>query len=566
MPAIPRERSVNPTPVSSILSATTILICALVVAYKFVLTRRLNVNWDEFYYLSFVHEQVRHEFDLLLQGAFVHLFTWLPGVGDEMDQVVAGRHVMVFLLAVTAYMLWRLGRRWLAGFASYVPPLVYLISVPVVVHGGSFRSDSLLAPLLVATLLTVSSSLRAGPRLVLAGTLLAAAAAITIKVALFLPIVIVWLAFQYDSRRDELRVAPDAARAIFAAGAVAILALGALLALHWLSLPAQPSESIADFGARTARKTLLDTPWFARKDILLRYIDWQPLPWALMLVGWGLALLRRRWDLAALGLALLPVAVYRNAFPYFYVVMLAPLSILAGFAMQEATAFVSRHSRVAFADAVAVVLWAGLLYQGVLHLGKFGGDRQWHQRMLVAAVHEIFPTPVNYVDRCGMIASFRKVNPFMSTWGMETYRDRATPFMTDAIATHRAAFVLVNTRYLDPVRGVLALLPQDAEAIRRFYPQYWGPVHVAGGTAQLEGGEPARIDVPFPERYRIFAQGPLIVDGTLRRPGDIVEVRAQGVTVQHAGGVGSTAVALFLAAANLPPRGSLPGVALFDLL
>ena len=34
--------------------------------------------------------------------------------------------------------------------------------------------------------------------------------------------------------------------------------------------------------------------------------------------------------LAALVLSLLPIAFYRDAFPYYYVVMLAPASVLAG--------------------------------------------------------------------------------------------------------------------------------------------------------------------------------------------------------------------------------------------
>ena len=45
--------------------------------------------------------------------------------------------------------------------------------------------------------------------------------------------------------------------------------------------------------------------------------------------------MRRDFGIAALGLSLLPLAFYRNAFPYYYVVMLAPASVLAGYAVAQ---------------------------------------------------------------------------------------------------------------------------------------------------------------------------------------------------------------------------------------
>ena len=46
-------------------------------------------------------------------------------------------------------------------------------------------------------------------------------------------------------------------------------------------------------------------------------------------------------------------------------------------------------------------------------------DGQFDQRAVVAAVHRIFPEPVPYLDHGGVMASFPKVNFFMSSWGVD---------------------------------------------------------------------------------------------------------------------------------------------------
>ena len=65
----------------------------------------------------------RGELTLLLQGSYTHLFSWLLLLpGDEMQQIVVARCVMVALLALTAWLVWRLARVWLGGFPALVAP------------------------------------------------------------------------------------------------------------------------------------------------------------------------------------------------------------------------------------------------------------------------------------------------------------------------------------------------------------------------------------------------------------------------------------------------------------
>lgn len=556
----------RPDRFSLVMSLTAVAACLGLLAYKFVLTRRLNVNWDEFYYLNFVHAAARGELKLLLNGAYTHIFAWLPLLeADEMGQIVAARVVMVALLCLTAWLVWRLARHWTNGFPALIAPFVFLASMPVMVHGGSFRSDSLLAPLTMAALVLLARPGGRGRSDIFAGLLLGAAVAVTIKAVLFAPMVAALLVSR-TAARSTAKVVDwgDARRSVMMVAVAAGLCATSLIFLHWLTVSSVPTESVTSFGSRAAVKTLVDVPWFPRLDYLRRYVHWQPLPWLLILLGTLAAIARRRFDLASLSLALLPIAVYRNAFPYYYVVMLGPASVLAASFVQQMRDLVARWSRGGLASAFVGVIWLGLLYQGLAYIGRLRFDDQGHQRMLVAAVHQVFPEPVNYIDRCGMISSFRKVNFFMSTWGMDSYRDRNEPFMPAAIRDSRPAFVLVNSSALNPNRpSDSGLLPADYESIELFYPKYWGPLRVAGGSAKLAGAISVRIRVPFPAEYRIAATGPILVDGRPTKHGDVVNVPAEGVIVSAASSADETRVRLFLAVAQPPPNEQLPSVSLF---
>jgi hypothetical protein len=526
-----------------VLASLTLAACVAIVIYKAVLVTRININWDEFWYLSFVHALSRGELTLLVQGAFTHLFAWLPNIsGNEIDQIVAARLVMVALLGITAGLVWLLGRRWLDGFAAAVPPIVYLTLVPVTIHGGSFRADSMLAPLLMGALVLLTRRPGDARNEVFAGVLLGLAGAVTVKVVLFAPLIglLVIAVAVHDKTCAEGTQGLAIVRSIIRTGSAAAVVGLTLIAVHAWSLsdatagvPGMvPPESVTEFASRTASTTLLDSRLSARVRLVETYAAVQPLPWLLLVFGLVAGVLRRRYDVATLVLALLPVAVYRNSYPYFYVVMIAPASVLAGFAVQSIMAGLSGELRGHVRDALAITLWLGLMYPCVAYLGRLLQDNQAVQRQIVAGVHEIFPAPVNYMDRCGMIASFRKVNFFMSAWGMRSYRAQGRPFIPEVLRSARPAFVIFNSQALVTSRSrANGLLDVDRELLQRFYPQYWGPVGVAGAVAWLQPGVPQLVELPYPAQYRIESNSPLLVDGTLRAPGDVVDI-AQYVTVE----------------------------------
>ena len=78
-----------------VLALITIGLTFLLGAYKVLLTGRLNVNWDEFFFLNHVYALKRNELTFVLQSAYTHLFRWLTRLpGNEIDQISAGRLVM----------------------------------------------------------------------------------------------------------------------------------------------------------------------------------------------------------------------------------------------------------------------------------------------------------------------------------------------------------------------------------------------------------------------------------------------------------------------------------------
>ncbi|MEX2148943.1 MAG: hypothetical protein WD793_01900 [Steroidobacteraceae bacterium] len=533
--------------------------CLGLIAYKLFLVGRININWDEFLYLNVVHAHARDAMTQLFQGAHAHLFLWLTGLsGDEIDQIRAARLVMVGLLALTGGLVWLLGRRWLGGFAAWVPPFVYLSALPVLQHGGSFRVDSLLAPLLVAALLCCT---RRGPlrgRDWYAGVLLGVAFALSLKTVLFLPMVVLALALR--KRTDDARPAGQLRAASIASGRMLLAAFtGALLLLllHSLAIAAPPADTLEAYGARVAGKTLLDVPMFSRADELAHYFKWQPLPWLLIAVGAAAALMQRRWQAATLVLALLPIAFYRNAFPYFYVVMLAPAAILAGLAVQQLSALLRTRVSAGLLAALVGLIAAGLLYQAKSPARRVWEPQQASQRALLSAVHRIFPDPVDYIDCCGMVSSFRKRNFFMSTWGMEDYRARGAPFMSRVMQAAQPEFVLVNTPHLDPERKLLAgLLAEDLDRIRNFYPVYWGPIRVAGAEGRLTTGQPLELTVPFEGRYRLATESPVRIAGRLHQDGDVIRFAAGALrlVVEATGDTAAGShIALYIASARRAP-------------
>lgn len=492
-------------------------VIGLLLALQAHLAVVMTVNWDEFYFLSQVHADAGGRLEIALNTFHAELFQWLRLIpGGEINQVVAGRLVMLAMEVGTVVFLVRIARRFVSPEAALAAGATYLAFGYVLAHGASFRTDPAATCLLMGALwLVVCSDLRR-MQAVAVGLLLAVAALVTIKSVFYLPTIAIAALWR-------LRTAP-APRQMFgnlALGAVVgAVVLGALFLWHSAGLAPQQASS-ADMATAAYRKTVGGGGFFPRWPVLQRSLQADLLAWLLLITGAITAVWATREDrwrsvvLLSFALPLLTFAFYRNAFPYFFAFVLALACVLAGVTFQRWLS-----SRLAAGLVILALLVGALLQYGV-----YVRRDQQPQRAVVAAVHRMFPEPVPYIERAFMIGSFPHAGFFMTTWGMESYRATGRPLLRERAATTPPAFVIVGHPALDAAlrgaekTGPGALLPEDAAFLRKNFIPHWGAIWVAGkrlGSADRE------FEIAIPGPYTVEANGPVRIDGRLQAPGDVV--------------------------------------------
>lgn len=534
-----------------------VLASAALLGWKAWAIRTINVNWDEFYFLTHVHALLRGDLDIPFQTTYAQAYRWLRWVGaDEMAQIHAARLSMFLLLALAVWQIVRLASRWTSPVAALTAALAFLCLFPTQVHGASFRADSLLLPLLLGVLLLLTRSECRRTTDVLAGVLCGVGLAVSIKMALFAPLFLACVLLIGDATAPMVSRLRAAAMRCVVIGAVTLAVAAMLIGLHQLTLQSAGLESASSFADRSLGKTILETRFLPREDYLRHLLRVDRFIWILLAVGLALSLARRRWLPALMALAVSPVLFYRNAFPYFFVDMLAPAVILIAVVVDEVRALARRNAAASRREWVPVACGVVLLAQGAIRLPLMSWDQQSGQRQVLDVIHQIFPRPVPYIDHAGMVATFRKVNIFMSTWGMDEYRRRGEPFMPPALRKFRPPLVLVNRSYLDvDSRDSEYLMSADRAALEAFYQPYWGPIRVAGARVELVDSEQRTVALPFAGNYRLESTEPVLVDGVLRASGEVVDVTGETAQLaRQADSAGGTlTVRLLIAEAGSPP-------------
>ncbi len=306
-------------------SWSLIAACAALLAWKAWAIWRININWDEFYYLTHVHALLRGDLGVPFQTAYAQAFRWIPWVGDsEMTQIHAARLCMFFLLVLSAWQIARLANRWISSGAALAGALAFLCLLPTQIHGASFRADSLLLPILLGVLLLLTRVVITRRADIAAGVLCGIGIAVSVKMALFAPLFLACVLLAGDPTVPMASRLRAALLRCLVIGAVAIAIAAVLVGLHQLTLRAQDLESASNFADRSLGTAILETTFLPGSFYLRRLISADRFLWILIGLGFLLALVRRRWQPAAMILAALPILFYRNTFPYFYVDMLAP--------------------------------------------------------------------------------------------------------------------------------------------------------------------------------------------------------------------------------------------------
>lgn len=500
---------------------------ALCLALQAVLAFALEVNWDEFLYLSQIYDFQRGEWGSALQSLHVHLLGWLTLVpGDEIDQILVGRFVMLAFLAGTCCLIYALARTFFSPLASIIAALAFASAGPVLIHGSSFRADPIAACFTMLSLVVMARSQESKSRMLLAGLSGAVAAMITIKVVLYTPafagIAVSRLCENGHRRRLWWWLA-----GIALSGAIVFAALYGLQLALVLKSSTGGSRDLLNNAAQT---TLLGAGVLPRRAEIIRAAVLSPAQSVLLLAGViGLAtgLVRgnrkekcRLVAIGGCGGTLLCLLFYRNAFPYFFAFILPPAMLLIAWVI-DWSALLKRPLWLA-------ILCAAFLIPAIMIFRAWSGRDLPPQRQVVAAVHEIFPDPVPMIDHSHMIGSFPKRGFFMSTWGMTRYR-AGPPIFAGILQREPVPLLLLDSPRLAEAVGVISAMrspdrlhDKDRAVLGQNYIPHWGPIWVAGKTLD-PAGRAGQFNILIPGTYSL--EGPeLVIDGKLVPNGGIVQL------------------------------------------
>lgn len=487
---------------------TVLAVFAAVLLLQLELVFNRPVNWDEFYHLSLVHALHQGRMNEVLQVLHVRAFGWLALLPlDEIGQIRVARLVMFAFEAFTLTAIYALARRFAQGRIALMAPLLYLAAGNVFQHGMSFRADPLVTALLMGALWVLLVSKLDWKALGAMAVLLALAMLASIKAALFAPAFagLAWYRLS-QSRQPKRLIAKLAGMAVLAAALFAAL-VGGLQAIT----PPAPTGGVATT-VQASRDMLLAEGLFPRWHYLLLAIGTAPL-FALAI---GAALMRRsiardtRIALIGLILPLASVVFYRNAYPYFFAFILAPVAV----GIVPGIAWLARRygaRTVAAGCLLGAVVLSVITPRAVLS----------EQRAVLAEVHRVMPSKVPYFDFSGMVSAFPKANVFMTTWGQTRYRKGETESYAAAMERLNVPLLLANNGVLQRNQSgegpAWELLPADAAALRAGYVQHWGPIWVAG--RRFAAGSTAQgFTIHADGLYRLDGAAALI-DGRRFEPG-----------------------------------------------
>lgn len=524
-----------PKSTSTRLRNALLVFIAILYTARIPLAFRLNINWDEFRFLSLVYDYAEGRLSTALQSSHVHLFQWLVGLGaTEVDQVVAARLSYLALVLLSTICLYKIASRFLSVTASLFVVLCYLAYSNLIQHGASFRTDGLAGFLILVCLFFLVGRVHTVSRLAIAAVGLAGAFLVTVKTVLWLP-TLLFLVWAGDPRNQQQQLSRLGRLAIFVLVAMVAVSLGSFM--HRQSLPSVALGQVMQ-NAQAAGVKVFTAGLFPQGHYLLLTIVENIYIWICVLAG-AVVICRRYqqkilaaeelWSLLSLAIPVVSVLVYRNSFPYFYVFVIPPLLLLVGFTWDHVAEI---RRGVTGAHVLLPVLLVAVAASGIVHVVRNVKDGTRTQRLVLEVVHDLFPEPVPYIDRSSMVSSFPKVGFFMSSWGLETYWRRDVPIFEPLLRSEAPVLMVQNSPVLELGDRIqefeqsppFALMPGDRQVLTENFVALWGPVYVAGKHFRLAQDEERRVEFLIQGRYRLDATLPIIFDGRQVVPGQLVDV------------------------------------------
>lgn len=473
-----------------------------------------KINWDEFYFLSMVYEHQRGELTKPLQTLHVHLFGWLTAVGkDEIQKIEIARFCMWLFQIGSLILTYFISREFCSKRSSLIGVLCFLCSGYVLIHGVSFRVDPIaIFFVTVCVYLLLASKLSVYSVIVMAISM-AAAILVTVKVVLFLPLLL-WLALWQLPQFD--RPVIPVVRLLIAAG----LCFAIVLAFYKYQMARMPPAA-ATYGSSivfsASSKVLFDTGflprlYFVKKAILVAAPQTAFFFFGVLLCVYSIRYKapKRANALILIGFVspILCLLFYRNAFPYFFSFIFLPATCVISYG----ASLIERRTWLVI--TVVLMLIGNFLYHYLVRVN----ENQEAQQDVVSVLHQTFPQGVNYFDRCSMLGSSKKFGFFMSSWGYTSYKKNGVPIFRNAAIHDVIPVVIANNSILESAlklggtRSTGALLFADGEFLKNNYIHHWGAIWVAGVELDLYTSSTDFVN-KIPGSYTVESKYPVVING-----------------------------------------------------
>lgn len=498
-------------------------VVALFLVLQLALSFRLNINWDEYWFLSRVFASEQHRLSDPLQTFHVHLLAPVSALpGSDSDRITAGRLIMIGCECASLAGLFTIARRYADAASAWLVLAAWCAGGFALVHGASFRTDPLAAAFMMGSLALLFSNRSGRLGAVAAGLLAALGLLVTIKAIFFLP---AFVAAFLHACHDRASLRPVVRRFAIASGTL-LLAGGLLwlwhsgsLATHAARLPGATAASAAGIG-----KAMLVSGWFPARQYIAAWLLGGAALTLLLVCGVAIEVReasrgidrRTKIELLLCAAPLLGLIVYRNAYPYFFPFIALPVVLAA-----IPAARVVGQSVLAFPVLIAVMLGTVLLQAS----HKWPAD-QTAQRAYESAAHLAFPKPVAYIDRNGILPSYDGGNQLLSAWGLAGLQPN---FMITRITREQPPLLILNSPALEAAvdprftwRG-LRLSPVDEAALRATYIPHWGKLWVAG-VVIADSANDVRFQLPVGGRYTVECSGSRVIDDALVECGRSIEL------------------------------------------
>jgi len=525
----------------SILNLGLSLAIFITMLLKLDLIFRLKIGWDEFLYLSHVYSYFQGTLTNKFQTFYVHFFTWLPNISNnEVTQILATRLVLYLFFVGTCVYIYLIGRQFFNRSGSLFSVLCYLSLSNIIVHGCSFRADSICSFLFIFSVYIIIKNNNAIFPVVLSGLAMAISLMITIKASFHLLTIGLIFIFLFALTKNKKQIIYQII--IFFLAFLTIFFL--LYIFHAFSLNVPEKEKLAQFVGQAGSKVIIFNDFFPRYPYFIDSLFENFCIWLLFISGVIFIVLElfqqkklsesKKILLLTLLVPLITLTFYRNGFPYYYVFIMAPAIVFCGVFIDKAIEdFKNNGSMILLALVVSlsIIIFSGFIFH---YYKKVPNKEIAGQKELIEEVHKMFPNPVPYIDGCSAISSFPKKGIFMSVWGMENYLKANKPIMRDILLQTQPLFILVNIPSLDftlprensftPVNK--GLMEEDWDVLSSNFVHHWGLISVAGKKLKLNPQEGLiDFEMLISGVYTIEADEPVYIDDEIYNPGSVIDLK-----------------------------------------